>query len=273
MTSHAWVTSQLHNYLLTRSHRTPTIVRRLQRIANSFVKFFQRWRIKINPSKSEACIFSRKRANRHQPRTTITIEGQQIPWSASIKYLGMQLDKTLTYKQHIQLKIEKCEKAIRTLYPLIGRSSKLSLKHKVLLFKSVLRPAFCYACPVWSMCAAHTLRGYRWLKIRSLRSSWIYRFGHQRLRCTSWPMLNSLGIFFHARLTISWRTDSWMRMKILHNFFKIDLSGLIANLQTVPSLPNFLWHSISVIMTHERLGETLWTSFTRPHWFSRSFSV
>ena len=145
--------------VVANSYRTAAVIRKLQQAANAFTRFFHRWRIRINPSKSEACLFTRKRAPRHRPQRCITIEGQQVSWSSSIKYLGMHLDKTLTYQQHIQQKIEKGEKMIRTLYPLISRNSKLNLPLKLLLFKAIFRPAICYASPVWSMCAAtHILK-------------------------------------------------------------------------------------------------------------------
>lgn len=97
---------------LAKSHRTSTVVRRLQKAANAFIRYFRRWRIKLNPSKTEACLFGRKISPRHRPRTNVTVEGHQIPWTNNIKYLGMWLDKRLTYAAHIQQKIEKGEKMV-----------------------------------------------------------------------------------------------------------------------------------------------------------------
>lgn len=151
------------------SHRTPTVIRRLQKAANVFSRYFHKWRIKINPSKSETCLFTRKVARRHQPRINISIDGVEVPWANTIKYLGVRLDKRLTYRHHIEDKIKSGEKMIRALYPVIGRSSKLNLEYKILMFKTILRPASLYACPVWSTCAATHIKKLQRLQSKILK--------------------------------------------------------------------------------------------------------
>ncbi|GBN78163.1 hypothetical protein AVEN_8210-1 [Araneus ventricosus] len=43
------------------------------------------------------------------------------------------------------------------MYPLIGRSSKLSLRNKLFLYKTILRPIMSYASPLWGAAAkTHT---------------------------------------------------------------------------------------------------------------------
>lgn len=135
------------------SKRTPTVVNRLQRASNAFSRYFKRWRIQINPSKSEACLFTRKRAQRHRPRRNINVNGTDVPWSSSIRYLGVDIDKTQTFKKHLENKVVKGERMIRVLYPLISRRSKVNTHNKILLFKTIFRPAFTYGCPIWYRCA------------------------------------------------------------------------------------------------------------------------
>lgn len=139
--------------ILATSKITRTVVNRLQRAANRMTKFFNRWRIQVNASKSQATIFTRKRARRHTPRSKISMCGVEVEWTPVTKYLGLHLDGTLTYSEHLSRAVEKSEKTIKSLYPLICRGSKLSLKNKILLFKSILRPGFSYGCPIWSCCA------------------------------------------------------------------------------------------------------------------------
>ena len=38
------------------------------------------------------------------------MDGQQIPFSDSVKYLGVTLDKKLTWKQHLEEKTTACKK-------------------------------------------------------------------------------------------------------------------------------------------------------------------
>ncbi|GBM30555.1 hypothetical protein AVEN_265008-1 [Araneus ventricosus] len=72
-----------------------------------------------------------------------------INWSKDTKYLGVTLDSRLTYDKHITNINKKTRTAKARLYPLLGRKSKLSLKNKLLLYKTILRPIMTYASPVW----------------------------------------------------------------------------------------------------------------------------
>lgn len=81
------------------------------------------------------------------------IGGQEIEWSNQIKYLGLVLDKKLTYKAHIQHVLEKTHKAVRILYSMLNRKSKLCVENKTLLYKVAIRPIFAYACPIFSSAA------------------------------------------------------------------------------------------------------------------------
>lgn len=111
------------------------------------------WNIKLNADKTKAIYFTRKRAERFLPQRKIKFHDSEIDWSDSVKYLGLHLDKKLLYKYHIDSSIEKAQRIFRMLYPLINRRSKLSSHHKLLVFKCILRPAFIYGSPVWSVCA------------------------------------------------------------------------------------------------------------------------
>lgn len=76
-----------------------------------------------------------------------------IPWKDEAKYLGLILDKKLTFQKHSQYILERCEKLIRIMYPFINRKSKLNTRNKILLYKTVFRSTLAYASPVWSECA------------------------------------------------------------------------------------------------------------------------
>ena len=137
----------------TSSHQTSTIVNRLSKSGSVMARYFERWHIQINSLKSETCFFSRKTAIRHQPMSNIRVLDEDINWKESIKYLGLHLDKRLTYQTHIDQTIMKCERLIRMLYPLMSRNSYLRIQNKILIHKLYFRPIFCYASPIWVNCA------------------------------------------------------------------------------------------------------------------------
>lgn len=86
----------------------------------------------------------------------LNIQGQQVDTRNSMKYLGFQLDRGLTFDRHIKDRVAKSHIAIKTLYPLLNRRSKVTLDNKLLIFKSILRPILTYGCPVYcSMANCH----------------------------------------------------------------------------------------------------------------------
>ena len=140
--------------ITTTAYRGKTVEKRLKKGHYSLLRHFNKWRIKLNVTKYEACYFTKRRKSVYKPLSdTIVIKGNHIKWQPVIKYLGVHIDNKLTFKQHIESIINKTEKIIKMLYSLINRRSRLNLRTKVLLYKTVLRPILAYAAPVWRSCA------------------------------------------------------------------------------------------------------------------------
>ncbi|GBO13214.1 putative RNA-directed DNA polymerase from transposon X-element [Araneus ventricosus] len=76
-----------------------------------------------------------------------------IPWRDETKYLGVILDKRLTYKTHVAEVKNKVTAVNKKLYYVIGKNSKLSLRNTFLLYKTLMRPIMNYASPVWGAAA------------------------------------------------------------------------------------------------------------------------
>lgn len=129
------------------------IVTKLQCALDCLTQYFQKWKIKINEEKTQAVFFSRKRKSCFYPSDQLNMNGINIPWSENIKYLGVHLDKKLTYEFHLMCQIKKLCIARSMLYPLIKRNSPLSNENKLILAKVVFQSISMYACPVWGVCA------------------------------------------------------------------------------------------------------------------------
>ena len=139
--------------LLTSSHDENMAHRRMQAAINKTCDYFKLWKLRLHPDKSQHIVFSLKR----KPTTyELKINQQTIPTTKVVKYLGVLLDSKLTWLQHINYARKKGSRALGMMYPMIGRSSKLSLSNKLLLYRQIARPAMLYGSAVWGS-AAETL--------------------------------------------------------------------------------------------------------------------
>lgn len=119
--------------------------------------YFTKWKILVNPEKTQAMYFSRRRKQCFLPQQPITFNQRLINWENKVKYLGVILDPKLKFKDHIPYIIDKIHKVTRLLYPLINRNSKLNIENKSLILKAVFHAMMFYAAPVWSTSAqCHT---------------------------------------------------------------------------------------------------------------------
>jgi hypothetical protein len=66
-----------------------------------------------------------------------------------VKYLGLHLDRKLTWHYHIFTKQKQLSLTLTKMYWLLGHSSRLSLPNKLLLYKSILKPIWTYGIQLW----------------------------------------------------------------------------------------------------------------------------
>lgn len=130
------------------------IMTQLQTAINNLCDYFTKWCIKVNKNKTQAIFFTRKTAPYNLPTSTsLNIEGNHILWQSTAKYLGVILDRRLTFKDHIADSTQKCNRIIRMMYSLINRNSNLNLYNKRLIYLLIIRSVLLYASPVWNDCA------------------------------------------------------------------------------------------------------------------------
>jgi len=103
------------------------------------------WRIKANENKLTQITFSLKR----EPCPAVTLNAQHIPQRETAKYLGIHLDRRLTWQKHIFAKRKHLGLQLNRMYWFTGRKSKLSLENKLLIYKTILKPIWTYGIPLW----------------------------------------------------------------------------------------------------------------------------
>lgn len=133
--------------MFTASYRISAIIKRLQQAFIANKRFFHKWKIKINPIKTEAIIFTKRRP---VFEGNVICDGNEIIWSDKVKYLGVWLDRKLIFGDHVNYINHKAIGSLINLYP-VFKNSHISVNSKLILYKSLIRAALCYACPVWSL--------------------------------------------------------------------------------------------------------------------------
>lgn len=135
----------------------------------SNMNFYRQWKINLNLNKSMAKFFTRRRT-KEIPLRPLRIGPTNTLWSNEpIKYLGVWLDKTHTFRSHIENVAAKVNKAIPILYSLINRRSRLSRDNKLLLYKVAIRPIMTYAAPVLHDVAKTHIRKLQIIQNKVLR--------------------------------------------------------------------------------------------------------
>lgn len=128
------------------SHVDPVIASSiLQRNLNMVQHWLKKWKIKVNETKSNHITFSMRRVN----CPPVTLNSQTVPQTDEVKYLGIHLDRRLTWKKHIKTKRTQLGLKLNKLYWLIGHNSSLSLENKILLYKAILKPIWTYGIQLW----------------------------------------------------------------------------------------------------------------------------
>ncbi|KAL7296992.1 hypothetical protein TKK_0009427 [Trichogramma kaykai] len=131
---------------LLSSPSDPTIASiNLQGHLTAVQNWFRNWRIKINENKSAHITFTLRRDS----CPAVTLNGIPVPQYNEVKYLGMHIDRRLTWKTHIWTKRKQLGLKLKKLYWLIGRNSALTLDNKLLLYKSLIKPIWTYGIQLW----------------------------------------------------------------------------------------------------------------------------
>lgn len=99
--------------IYTSAKQSNTIINRLNHALQTLAQYFHKWKIKINPAKTQAILFPFDNKRRRIP--TIKLKGEQhdINFTDSVNYLGIIFDKKLTFAHHITSALNKTNKCYR----------------------------------------------------------------------------------------------------------------------------------------------------------------
>lgn len=135
----------VHKNALVASYQLQSHVRELE-------NWLLKWRIMVNAAKCTHVTFTLRR----DTCPPITIFNKNIPQKTHVKYLGIHIDRRLTWAYHIDSKVTQIKLKLIQLIWLIGPRSTLDLEYKVLIYKAIIKPIWTYGIQLWgSACASN----------------------------------------------------------------------------------------------------------------------
>lgn len=137
----------------------------LQENVRQVEMWLKKWRMKANEKKSTHVTFTLKR----DTCPPITLNNEMIPQADEAKYLGIHLDRRLTWRKHIEAKKKQLNMKLRSMYWLIGRHSTLSMKSKLLIYKAILKPIWTYGIQLWGTASTSNIEIIQIFQNKALR--------------------------------------------------------------------------------------------------------
>ena len=119
-------------------------LRMMQVEANNVVEWSGRWRLKLNVSKCETCLFTTDTSEAIW-RPEVRIDGTKIPHNSNPTFLGVTYDAQLTFTKYVEGVVRRMNQKTGLLYSLDGASwgwSRWSMRS--------VYGAVHYASPAWT---------------------------------------------------------------------------------------------------------------------------
>lgn len=104
--------------------------------------------LSVNPEKTGLVLFTNKRKT--LPFSAPTLFGELLVKTSKVKYLGVILDEKLTWKDHIEERMNKAIKVFWQCRSAFGKSWGLRPIVLYWMYVAIVRPILCYGSMVWS---------------------------------------------------------------------------------------------------------------------------
>jgi ribonuclease HI len=124
-----------------------TLTMALERDLSAVQDWARLWRMKINPEKTEVCLFQ-KRAPAEQDRPVVRMGLAALRYNPTPRLLGVFLDEELNFNHHIDKTEAKANKALNLLRT-VKSTEKINTKRLLQIYQAVVVPHLEYAAPVW----------------------------------------------------------------------------------------------------------------------------
>ena len=106
------------------------------------------WKLELNATKSECALFSTY-TREAQRKAAITADGKKIPFKAEPRFLGVTLDRQLTFGRHTKNICESSSKKMRMLAALSNTTWGWNKRDLVKVYNATIKSRLDYAGAAW----------------------------------------------------------------------------------------------------------------------------
>ena len=140
--------------LWTKAEQVTTAAIRMQEAMNLISDWAKEWLVMINRTKTEATCFS---LSPKRKEFIVQINGQEIHQQITPTYLGVRLDRKLTWSPHISTMHSKGLRKMTLMKKLAGTKWGANMKILTQVYTAAVRPHMEYASSAWSSAAKTNL--------------------------------------------------------------------------------------------------------------------
>jgi len=219
-TNHTTLATYADDTAILASNKDPNIAsHNIQYHLNLISNWANKWKIKINENKSVQVNFTLKKNDCPQ----LSLNNIPIPIKNETKYLGVHLDKRLTWAQHTKNKRKQSNTRLHLLRPLLSPST--NLKNKILIYKTIITPLWSYGIQIWGQAKPSNIRPIQAFQSICLR----------KITGAPWYMTNNA---LHNDLQIPTITELATRQyKKFHSKLNLHPNPLISRMSSI-TIPN-----------------------------------
>lgn len=156
--------------------------------------YYQKWKIRVNVGKSEALFIqrSRYRTGRNEDSLALEMNGVNIPYVKSVRYLGYYVQPNLKHNEHISRILLKAHTGLHKLYPIMKVNSGVSQEVKVKTYLTILRPVLTYAVAIWHNLPKYLIKRLKIFENKCLRMAINFRRTRTNFRFVSTEILHKI---------------------------------------------------------------------------------
>jgi hypothetical protein len=157
--------------LWTSSNRTSQLTVRLQESTDAFQSWCNAWKLKLQPTKTEMLHFSPHPRKGYKHPVVIKIEQAMVKPQDATRYLGVILDRKLSWRNHLQEIEPKCAQRIHLLRFLSRAATKFNPKIMLNVYKAIVRPILTYGFPLLLTASDKTWERIQVIQNKAIRAA------------------------------------------------------------------------------------------------------